>query len=375
MCDMARPSTTKDEPPSLVQLGNPLQAANQDEPPSTPTDTNGTSRRLSAETPPTIRMHDRQRDPLWRPTSTSIEHEANDDDDLVTVKLSSASDRNQTYLDSMARQRVDPATLMPVDSNSKFTGTHAYFDADGYRASHPGCTYLDNDPSLVTPHPVPAGIGYTNWVPAPQPATAYTQTDPGQAPHGYHRPYPISNDARVRALEHECALLRSDLTAVIARMQALELNHDLAVRLNDSRLETQLPPEAHPGAEPVCVVLPFADIAASERSSLSRTTTPTGTPYTSASDSDGPHTDSDTSANDPGHATPKHVGAHATCKMLADAYTPTDATASGTLGDLGPIPDLPIGTPVRLNAAGLIVGLQLVRRGDKYPKWRVPHSE
>ena len=37
---------------------------------------------------------------------------------------------------------------------------------------------------------------------------------------------------RERALEHEHALLRSDLTAVIARMQVLEPNYDLAVRLD-----------------------------------------------------------------------------------------------------------------------------------------------
>ena len=221
-------------------------------------------------------MLSERRTPSWTPTSGE---EPPDNDQLVC--LSSREERDShdpQFLASMNRQKVNPDPLLPAGSASTFAGAHDHFDADGYRASQPGCGYLDDDPAFGRPYPIPAGIGFISWVPEPTPTEAGTQTDmlPAPAP-SYSRLPQSNNDARVRALEQTCARLQSDLTTVIARMQVLEINHELAVNLGDARLADRLPPDGRPDASISIVEQPFTDIAAGERASLGSRSDQSGT--------------------------------------------------------------------------------------------------
>ena len=69
----------------------------------------------------------------------------------------------------------------------------------------------------------------------------------------------------------------SDLTTAIARMQVLEINHELAVSLSDARLADRLPPDGRPDAPIHIVKQPFAGIAAEERTSLGSRSDQSGT--------------------------------------------------------------------------------------------------
>ena len=92
-------------------------------------------------------------------------------------------------------------------------------------------------------------------MPGPAPVPASTQTDP--VPDTYSGPVcpppplVVMPDTCVHALEQECAALRSALEAVLDRVRVLELNHGLAIRIGNARLETPASfpcNEARPGA-------------------------------------------------------------------------------------------------------------------------------